>query len=404
MPREVRGRCGRLEVVERPREHPNMLEAFIIFARGGIILFSWTAVALKGNPVDALVSNVLLEERSGKSDYTYTTGATKYTLKWSFHNELELVFVAVRVPPPVWPGSRRMSGSFLEQGWLGVLMPAPCYYPPESSPCVGLGGGKHAKSRRRRTIQAERVRQQRAEHPVRRLCDCSTASPARRTPHPRHDRLGRVNVNAVEGARLGSPRAVAERMDGLDWTHSQVYQSMLQLLYVDDLLSAVRAAFVEAGGATAGGGLAFNEDFVRLMLAAEAKAEQRKLASKSPATKSANVTPSSKMELGSKKGSAETLTPKGMPTKKVIDSEDEGGVSSNCSSPSGSAFDLTKLKGKGGSASKKNKKGVPPLPTSKEAKGKPKVRASGASPLCRHGSVHRVRRIDVTRDANTRKP
>jgi hypothetical protein len=156
----------------------------------------------------------------------------------------------------------------------------------------------------------------------------------------------------------------------MDWAHLQVYQSMLQLLYVDDLLSAVRAAFVEAGGATAGGDLAFNEDFVRLMRAAEAKAEQRKLTSKSPATKSANATPSSKTE--PKKGT-ETLTPKGMPTKKVIDSEDEGGLSSNCSSPSGSAFDLTKLKEKGGSASKKNKKGVPPLP--KETKGKPKVRA-----------------------------
>lgn len=93
-----------------------MLDAFIIFARGGIILFSWTAVALKGNPVDALVSNVLLEERSGKSDYTYTTGATKYTLKWSFHNELELVFVAVRVPlPDRWLGSRRMCGSFADR-------------------------------------------------------------------------------------------------------------------------------------------------------------------------------------------------------------------------------------------------------------------------------------------------
>ena len=77
------------------------MEAFIIFARGGIILFSWTAVALKGSPVDALVSNVLLEERSGKSDYTYTAGATKYTLKWSFHNELGLVFVAVRAPLPL---------------------------------------------------------------------------------------------------------------------------------------------------------------------------------------------------------------------------------------------------------------------------------------------------------------
>lgn len=177
-----------------------------------------------------------------------------------------------------------------------------------------------------------------------------------------------------------------------------MYQSMLQLLYVDDLLSAVRAAFVEAGGATAGGDLAFSEDFVRLMLAAEAKAEQRKLASKSPATKSANVTPSSKTE--PRKGSAETLAPKGMPTKKVIDSEDEGGVSSDCSSPSGSAFDLTKLKGKGGSGAKK--KGFPPLP--KEAKGKPKVRPNLSPNLRRIHAVRRAQSLAARGASLTLKP
>ena len=86
------------------------------------------------------------------------------------------------------------------------------------------------------------------------------------------------------------------------------------------------------------------------------------------------MTPSSKTENPGKGGKeiAETPPLKGVSAQKLIDSEDEGG--SNGSSPSGSAFDLTKLKGKkGGSASKaKDSKKTPPLP--KEPKGKPKVR------------------------------
>eukprot|EP00854_Cymbomonas_tetramitiformis_P025754 gene25754-31507_t len=72
-----------------------MLDNFTIFARGGIILFSWSAVALKGNPIDALISTVLLEERSGQQSFPFTSGSTKYVLKWTFSNELGLVFVAV---------------------------------------------------------------------------------------------------------------------------------------------------------------------------------------------------------------------------------------------------------------------------------------------------------------------
>ncbi|CAL8472252.1 g11794 [Coccomyxa elongata] len=52
--------------------------------------------ALRGNPVDALIRNWLLEERSGESSFSYTppSGAA-YSLKWTLHNGLGLVFVAV---------------------------------------------------------------------------------------------------------------------------------------------------------------------------------------------------------------------------------------------------------------------------------------------------------------------
>lgn len=73
-----------------------MLDAFFIFTKGGIVLWSFSLAALKGNPVDSLIRSCLLEERAGESSYAYTSDNTGYTLKWSFHNELDLVFVAVR--------------------------------------------------------------------------------------------------------------------------------------------------------------------------------------------------------------------------------------------------------------------------------------------------------------------
>ncbi|GER37117.1 signal recognition particle receptor alpha subunit family protein [Striga asiatica] len=67
-----------------------MLEQLLIFTRGGLLL--WTCGnALRGSPIDTLIGSCLLEERSGAASYNYDS----YTLKWTFHNELGLVFVAV---------------------------------------------------------------------------------------------------------------------------------------------------------------------------------------------------------------------------------------------------------------------------------------------------------------------
>ncbi|XP_068636543.1 uncharacterized protein [Aristolochia californica] len=74
-----------------------MLEQLLIFTRGGLILWTCKELgnALKGSPIDALIRSVLLEERSGDSSYNYDGAGASYTLKWTFHNELGLVFVAV---------------------------------------------------------------------------------------------------------------------------------------------------------------------------------------------------------------------------------------------------------------------------------------------------------------------
>ncbi|KAJ1299219.1 hypothetical protein BS78_01G515000 [Paspalum vaginatum] len=72
-----------------------MLEELLIFTRGGLILWSSCralgAAALRGSPIDALIRSCLLEERSADASFSHDN----YALKWTFHNDLGLVFVAV---------------------------------------------------------------------------------------------------------------------------------------------------------------------------------------------------------------------------------------------------------------------------------------------------------------------
>ena len=74
-----------------------MLDAFQVFTKGGLILFSWTLMGdvPKGAPVDALVKTHLLEERGGaEREFTHQVGAASHALRWTTHNERGLVFVA----------------------------------------------------------------------------------------------------------------------------------------------------------------------------------------------------------------------------------------------------------------------------------------------------------------------
>ncbi|KVI11723.1 AAA+ ATPase domain-containing protein [Cynara cardunculus var. scolymus] len=74
-----------------------MLEQLLIFTRGGLILWTCKELgnALRGSPIDTLIRSCLLEERSAAASYNYDVPGASYTLKWTFHNELGLVFVAV---------------------------------------------------------------------------------------------------------------------------------------------------------------------------------------------------------------------------------------------------------------------------------------------------------------------
>lgn len=67
-----------------------MLDYVCIFTKGGALLWTWSLMsgnALRGNPVDALIRNWLLEERSGESSFSYTPpNGAAYSLKWTLHN------------------------------------------------------------------------------------------------------------------------------------------------------------------------------------------------------------------------------------------------------------------------------------------------------------------------------
>lgn len=67
-----------------------MLDFFTIFNKRGIVLFSYpSSTKLQGAPVDRLIKDVLLEERSGENSYSLDD----YALKWTFANEFDLIFV-----------------------------------------------------------------------------------------------------------------------------------------------------------------------------------------------------------------------------------------------------------------------------------------------------------------------
>ncbi|KAG8073065.1 hypothetical protein GUJ93_ZPchr0006g43990 [Zizania palustris] len=79
----------------KPKVRFDMLEELLIFTRGGLILWSSCralgGAALRGSPIDALIRSCLLEERSADASFSQDT----YALKWTFNNDLGLVFVAV---------------------------------------------------------------------------------------------------------------------------------------------------------------------------------------------------------------------------------------------------------------------------------------------------------------------
>jgi len=69
----------------------SMIDAFYVFTKGGLLLWSTQLVKIKGDPLDGLIKEVLLEERVGET----SANMASYSLKWLLKNEMDIFFVAV---------------------------------------------------------------------------------------------------------------------------------------------------------------------------------------------------------------------------------------------------------------------------------------------------------------------
>ena len=68
-----------------------MIDFFCIFTTTGLVLWSKTFCEVVGQPVNKLIKNVLLAERTNEKQFF----DGQYVLKWSLNNDLGVVFVVV---------------------------------------------------------------------------------------------------------------------------------------------------------------------------------------------------------------------------------------------------------------------------------------------------------------------
>src|SRR5208282_6173780 len=71
-----------------------MIDLFTVLTSGGIVLFQRSQTTSSNSPtflIDRVISDVFMQERSSEREYA----KDGYTVKWSFANELGLIFVAV---------------------------------------------------------------------------------------------------------------------------------------------------------------------------------------------------------------------------------------------------------------------------------------------------------------------
>nr|CCA22298.1 signal recognition particle receptor subunit alpha [Albugo laibachii Nc14] len=68
-----------------------MIDHFIVFSKSGLVLWSQTICKLNNDPIQALIQQVLLQDRSGDKKFFFDS----YCMQWTFENKLELVFVVV---------------------------------------------------------------------------------------------------------------------------------------------------------------------------------------------------------------------------------------------------------------------------------------------------------------------
>ncbi|KAG0332911.1 hypothetical protein BG004_001054 [Podila humilis] len=68
-----------------------MLDFFVIATKGGLVLWSKAYGPSQSSPINNLIQDVLIEERSGTQIYY----KDNFAVKWTFVNDLDLIFIAV---------------------------------------------------------------------------------------------------------------------------------------------------------------------------------------------------------------------------------------------------------------------------------------------------------------------
>ena len=71
-----------------------MIDAICAFTRGGVLLWMYQYIKVKGNPVDELIKRVLLEERTAQ-EVAAARGGTPYT-----HSHHAIHKIAAQYTPP----------------------------------------------------------------------------------------------------------------------------------------------------------------------------------------------------------------------------------------------------------------------------------------------------------------
>jgi hypothetical protein len=66
-----------------------MIDFFSIFTTTGLVLWSKTFCEIVGKPINNLIKNVILAEKTNEKQYI----DDQYILKWCFNNDLGIVFV-----------------------------------------------------------------------------------------------------------------------------------------------------------------------------------------------------------------------------------------------------------------------------------------------------------------------
>ena len=68
-----------------------MFDFVCIFTTGGVVLWYKAFCDLKLDLLNIFIKNILLEEKSAKTQYNYQ----EYVLKWKIQNDLKLVFTII---------------------------------------------------------------------------------------------------------------------------------------------------------------------------------------------------------------------------------------------------------------------------------------------------------------------